>query len=73
MVLELHAVIIKKEVGLEKAKKMAEDIIKREKPFMRETEDSYRFRNIAKTKFKSDTFKTKKINDKVSLVFGERL
>jgi len=72
MVYELHAVIIKKEVGLQKAKKIAEDIIKRD-AFMRETEDSYRFRNIAKTKFKSDTFRTKNVNDKVSLIFGERL
>lgn len=72
MVYEIQVVIIKKEVGLEKAKKIAEGIIKKDNPFMRETEDSYRFRNIVKTKFKSDTFRTKKVNDKISLVFGER-
>tara|TARA_R110000868_G_scaffold24856_4_gene97490 strand:+ start:12482 stop:12703 length:222 start_codon:yes stop_codon:yes gene_type:complete len=69
---EIQVAIIKKEVGLEKAKKIAEEILKKDNAFMRETEDSYRFRNLPKTKFKSDTFRTKKINDKVSLVFAER-
>lgn len=72
MVYEIQVVIIKKEVGLEKALKIAREITKKDNPIMRETEDSYRFRNIVKTKFKSDTFRTKKVNDKVSLVFGER-
>lgn len=69
---EIQVAIIKKEVGLEKAKKIAEEILKKDNAFMRETEDTYRFRNVPKTKFKSDTFRTKKINDKVSLVFAER-
>jgi hypothetical protein len=69
---EIQVAIIKKQVGLEKAKKIAEEILKKDNAFMRETEDSYRFRNLPKTKFKSDTFRTKKINDKVSLVFAER-
>ena len=69
---EIQVAIIKKGVGLEKAKKIAEEILKKDNAFMRETEDTYRFRNLPKTKFKSDTFRTKKINDKVSLVFGER-
>ena len=68
----IQVAIIKKGVGLEKAKKIAEEILKKDNAFMRETEDTYRFRNLPKTKFKSDTFRTKKINDKVSLVFGER-
>jgi hypothetical protein len=70
---EIQVAIIKKQVGLEKAKKIAEEILKKDNAFMRETEDSYRFRNLPKTKFKSDTFRTKKINDKVSLVFGFKL
>lgn len=73
MVYELQVVIIKKEVDLDKAIKIAEEFIKKEKPLMRETKDSYRFRNIPKTKFKSTSFRTKKVNDKVSLVFGELL
>lgn len=69
---EIQVAIIKKEVGLEKAKKIAEEILKKDNAFMRETEDTYRFRNLPKTKFDNSTFRTKKINDKVSLVFGER-
>jgi len=72
MVFELQVAIIKKEVGLEKARKIAEEIIKKDNPFMRETGDSYRFRNLAKTKFVPSSFRTKKVNDRVSLVFGER-
>ena len=72
MVYEVQVVIVKKEVGLEKAKKIAEDVIKRENPVMRETADSYRFRNLPKTKFESSSFRTKKVNDNVSLVFGKR-
>lgn len=69
---ELHAVIIKKPIKLEEAKKKAQDIIKdKSKSFYRETEDSYRFRNIAKTKFDAKTFRTKIINSQISLVFGK--
>jgi len=73
MVYELQVVIVKKGIGLEKARKIAHDIIKRDNIFMRETGDSYRFRNIVKTRFKPDSFKTKKINENISLVFGLRL
>jgi len=67
---ELHAVIISKVIPLEKAKKMAQDIIKdKSKTYYRETEESYRFRNIPKTKFKA--FRTKVINPNVSLIYGE--
>lgn len=72
MVYELHAVIIKKPIKLEEAKKIAQDIIKdKSKTFYRETMDSYRFRNIAKTKFDPKTFRTKVINPQISLVFGK--
>jgi hypothetical protein len=40
MVYEIQVVIIKKDVGVEKAKKIAEEILKKDNPFMRETEDS---------------------------------
>lgn len=69
---ELHAVIIDKSVPLEKAKKIAQDIIKdKSKTFYRMTENSYRFRNIAKTKFKPETFRSKVLNDKITLIFGD--
>ena len=69
---ELHAVVIKN-MGIEEAQKIAQDIIKnKKKGFVRMTKaGSLRFRNIPKTKFKPRTFKTKKINENVSLVFGE--
>ena len=67
---ELHAVLISSDIPLEKAKKMAQDIIKdSSKTFYRKTEEHYRFRNIPKTKFKA--FRTKIVNPNVTLVFGE--
>jgi hypothetical protein len=70
--MELHAVIIKKPVKISKAKKEAANIIKdNNKKFYRETSTSFRFRNIPKTKFNPNTFKTKIINPNLSLVFGK--
>lgn len=66
----LHAVIIDKKVKLPEAKKMAQDFIKdASKTFMRETGESWRFRNIPKTKFSE--FRTKVINPSVSLIYGK--
>jgi hypothetical protein len=45
----LHAIVIDKSLPIDKAKKMAQDIIKdTSKTFYRVTGDSYRFRNIPK-------------------------
>lgn len=72
MPLDIHAVIVKKPVQKTVAKKIARDIFKRKDDrFSRETEGSIRFRNIPKTKFKQDSFRTKKVNDKVSIVLGK--
>ena len=69
--LKLHAVIIKKPYDLEKAKQTAASIINdKKKKFYRETDGSYRFRNIPKTKFIKKSFRTKKINSNISLIFG---
>lgn len=69
---ELHAVVIKKSLPLKDAKKMAADIIKdKSKTFMRETNDSYRFRNIAKNKFDEKTFRSKVVNPNITLIFGK--
>lgn len=69
---ELHAVIIKNTVKRKDADKMAQDIIKdKSKTFMRQTQDSYRYRNIAKTKFKESSFRSKVISPDITLVFGE--
>jgi hypothetical protein len=70
---ELHAVVIDKNAyTLEHATKIARDIIKNPKRnFIRETTDSYRFRNIPKTKFPSKVFRSKVINPNITLVFGK--
>jgi hypothetical protein len=67
----LHAILIKKSVPLEKAKEHAQEILKSKKQFYRETKNQYRFRNIPKTKFIKKTFKSKKINPDITLVFGK--
>ena len=67
--LYLHAVVIHKPVRLGEARELSHQIIKdKVKTFYRETEDSYRFRNIPKDKFSS--FITKKIDEKVSIILG---
>jgi len=68
--MELHAVVIRKPITLEKAREIASEYINsKSKSFYRETNSSYRFRNIPKTLFK--TFKSKKINNIVTLIYGE--
>jgi dienelactone hydrolase len=68
----LHAIIIKKK-GYNKNDAVVEAVkFKTSKGlFMRETKLSYRFRNIPKTKFDPKTFRTKKINKDISLVYGQ--
>jgi hypothetical protein len=68
--MDLHAVIVRKPITLEKAKQIASEYIdSKKKSFYRETNSSYRFRNIPKQKFKS--FKSKKINSNTTLIYGE--
>lgn len=67
--LYLHAVIVKKPIPLALARMRAQKFIKNsKKTFFRETEDSFRFRNIPKGHFRD--FLTKKINDEISIVVG---
>jgi len=68
--MDLHSVIIRKPISIEKAREIASKYIdSKKKSFYRETNSSYRFRNKPKTLFK--TFKSKKINDRVTLIYGE--
>lgn len=69
--MDLHAVIIKKPINIEKAKEISKEFIKPSKSYYRETESSYRFRNIPKTKFIKKSFRTKKINEYISLIYGK--
>jgi len=68
---KLHAVIVKKPVSLEELQKIHSEFIKGNKHFIRETKQSYRLRNIPKQRFIKDSFRTKKINKQISLIFGE--
>ena len=69
---DLHAIIIKKK-GYDKNDAVVEAAkFKTSKGLlMRETKLSYRFRNIPKTKFNPKSFRSKKINKNITLVYGE--
>lgn len=68
----LQAVIIHKPVEFKDAFFMAQNVINNvRKTFFRETATSYRFRNIPKTEFFPDSYVSKKIDDKMTLVFGK--
>lgn len=68
----LHAVIIK-DMPIDQAQKISQDFIKNKKRrfFRMAKNGSLRFRNISKQKFLPKSFRTKKINDKISLIYGE--
>jgi hypothetical protein len=68
---ELHAVIINKRLPIKEAERISRDFIQGNKHYYRETKNSYRFRNIPKQKFKNKTFRSKKINKDITLVYGE--
>jgi len=68
--LTLHAVIVKKPKTLQEAKEIGKHFIPN-KTYFRETLGSYRFRNHPKNQFEKGSFRTKKINNDVSLVFGK--
>jgi hypothetical protein len=69
----LHTIIIRKSgISHEDAVAMAQNLMKTKKrPLMRETQASYRFRHLPKTKFVPSTFRTKKLNKTASLVYGQ--
>lgn len=67
---ELHAVVFRKPIDLDTAKKQAKEFIKGNKNFYRETSQSFRFRNIPKQKFKPKSFRSKKISPDTTLIFG---
>jgi hypothetical protein len=68
--MELHAVIIKKTIPLEKAKQISKEFIPSNRNFYRETTNSYRFRNIPKTMFKKGSYRSKVINSDITLIYG---
>jgi hypothetical protein len=68
---ELHAVVVNKNIGLEGAIKESKHFINNDRNFYRETKSSYRFRNIPKQKFQKKSFRSKKINPEVTLIYGK--
>lgn len=66
----LHTIIIKKPYDYNKGKQTARKIMKKKITKERETKTSYRFVNIDKNYFYKKSFRTKKINPHLSLVFG---
>lgn len=67
---ELHAVIISRNIPLDEAKEIATQYIPSTRHYYRTTQHSYRFRNIPKTKFNKGTFRSKKLNDYITLIYG---
>ena len=71
--LYLQAVVVHKRPGLafEDARKMAQSVIQNgRKKFVRETESSWRFRNIPKTEFVLGSFVSKVVSKDMTLIFG---
>lgn len=67
----IHAVLVDKSIPFEEAFKQAQNIIKKKKFFHRESKNQHRFRNIPKQKFEPRSFKSKKVNENLTLVFGK--
>ena len=71
----LHAIVFHKEgyKTKEQALKKAHELFPNEvgKQFIRETESSFRFRIVPKTKFIKTEYVTKVVNPNLSLVFGK--
>ena len=68
---KLHAVIFRKPYNLDTAKSKAKEFIEGKKDFYRETQSSYHFRNIPKQKFAKGSFRSKRIDPNITLIFGE--
>ena len=70
--LTIHRVNVKTHVPFEEAHKHAQNIIKTKRKFKPKiVGQSYHFRAIPKTKFKKGSWKSKKINGDITVVFGE--
>ena len=64
----IHAVLVSTKLKKPEAKKIAIDIIHKQPVFYRKTKDHHRFDNITAEHFSK--FRTKVINDNVSIIFG---
>ena len=74
--LYLQAVVVNKDLGIVEASRIFNDITQNKHKrnfYYRTTEHLIRFRNIPKTRFDKKSFRTKKVNENVSLIFGHLL
>ena len=69
----IHAVVVRGAKSKDQARREAKKYVPKVPGFVRETSESYRvlMRIIPKTKFKKDSYRTKKINDNVSIIYGK--
>ena len=68
----IHVVSVNKKVPFDVALQHFHNIVKtNSKNFYTETKNNYKFRNIPKTKFIKSSYRTKKINKDISIIFGE--
>lgn len=65
----LHKVYVSKPISYDKAHEIAKKFIKGNKTFYKEYPNKFNFRNIPKQKF--DTFRGKKLNDDITLIYGK--
>lgn len=67
----VQTVIIHKPISISKAREYAKNILKKKRVSYREKDKTLHFRNLPKTKFIKGSFKSKKVNDSITLVFGQ--
>jgi len=67
----IQTVIIHKPISIRKAREHAKNILKKKRVSYQEKDKTIHFRNLPKTKFVKGTFKSKKVNDSITLVFGQ--
>ena len=71
--MELHAVLVSNRLPIDEAKRISKDFIPASRNYYRTTAKYYRFRNIPKQRFRKQSFRSKKINDDITLIYGEIL
>jgi len=64
----IHAILVNDKIPFKDAEKIAKEILKKDKVFYRHEGHNFRFRNIPKTRFSK--YRSKKINDDITMVFG---
>jgi len=68
--LYLHAVILKKPIEREEVVRIGKDILKRTPTFIHETKDTYRIRNLPRSRFDISSFRAKVVNKNITIIFG---